>query len=152
MKTAKQKKRSIKFRFIFFFTLFVIVICSVISFIAIRQTTGVAMRLFSEQGLPMVRKTAELISGDRFQALVQSLDENDPWYEETRLEMLAIKELSGAKYLYTMAAVSNPPPEPGIWYQYVIDGSAPPDDEDNFSPLGSQEDVSEYDAAFFKLL
>ncbi|MDR2369854.1 MAG: hypothetical protein LBD71_00115 [Treponema sp.] len=51
-----------------------------------------------------------------------------------------------------MAAVPNPPPEPGIYYQYIIDGSASPDDEENFSPLGSQEDVSEYDSAFFRLL
>jgi methyl-accepting chemotaxis protein len=152
MKQLKQKNQSIRLRFIFFFTLFVIVICSVISFISIRQTAGVATKLFSEQGLPIVRKTSALIDGDKFQALVQSLDENDPWYEEIRAEMLAIKELSGAKYLYTMAAVSDPPSEPGIYYQYIIDGSAPPDDEENFSPLGSQEDVSGYDSAFFRLL
>jgi methyl-accepting chemotaxis protein len=151
MKPAKQKNQSVKLKFILFFTLFVIVICSVISFIFIRQTAGVATKLFSEQGLPIVRKTSALIDGDKFQALAQSLDENDPWYEEIRIKMFAVKELSGAKYLYTMAAVPNPPPGPGIYYQYIIDGSALPDDEENFSPLGSQEDVSEYDSAFFKL-
>jgi methyl-accepting chemotaxis protein len=57
--------------------------------------------------------------------------------------MLEIKERVNCLYLYTMA-----PLDETIW-RYIIDGSAPPDDEVHFSPLGSEEDISVWDEAFF---
>jgi methyl-accepting chemotaxis protein len=39
-------------------------------------------------------------------------------------------------------------PVEGDVFMYVIDGSTTPDDEDNFSALGDEEDTSEYDPAF----
>ena len=146
--TVHAKNLSIRFKFIFFFTLFVITICSVISLVFLRETAGVAIKIFTEQGQPLIKKTAALIDGDKFQALTQSLDASDPWYEEVREQMYALKLDSGAEYLYTMAAV----PDQENIFMFIIDGSAAPEDEENFSPLGSEEDVSEYDNAFFKTL
>jgi methyl-accepting chemotaxis protein len=148
MKTGSQKKRSIKFRFMLFFTLFVIAICSTISFVSIKQTIDVTTRMFTARGIPIVENVLELIDPDRFEALAESLDDGDPYYEETRLRMLALKEIFGCEYLYTMAAVPGNPD----YYRFIIDGSSPPDDEENFSPLGSEEDVSGYDTAFFQAM
>jgi methyl-accepting chemotaxis protein len=145
---AQTKGLSIRFKFIFFFTLFVLAICSIISTVFLRETIGVAMKIFSDQGLPLVKKTAALIDGDKFQDLARSLDESDPWYGEMQEAMYALKLNSGAEYLYTMSAV---PGKENI-YRYIIDGSSTPDDEENFSPLGAEEDVSEYDRAFFRTL
>jgi hypothetical protein len=86
----------------------------------------------------VVEEAAALIDGDAFEALSRSLDPQDPWYEETRLALLAIKEKSNCIYLYTMA------PAVGPVFRYIIDGSAPPENEDAFSPLGTAEDISSY--------
>jgi methyl-accepting chemotaxis protein len=142
------KNLSIRFKFIFFFTLFVIAICSVISVVFLRETGRVATEIFAGQGLPLVEKTAALIDGDKFQALAQSLDESDPWYGEIQEKMYELKLGSGVEYLYTMA----PAPGREDTFMFIIDGSSTPDDEENFSPLGAEEDVSEYDRAFLKTL
>ncbi|MFP3040694.1 methyl-accepting chemotaxis protein [Treponema primitia] len=133
---------SLKFRFVFFFTLFIIMLCTVITLISVRQIISAASNIFGIQGMPLARNTAAFINGDKFEDLSRSLDLNDPYYEETRLRMLTLKENSSAKFLYTMAPVQ------GAQYRYIIDGSSDPDDEENFSPMGSEEDVSEYDPAF----
>jgi methyl-accepting chemotaxis protein len=100
--------------------------------------------IFAEQGVVIVRQAQGMVDGDRFERLANSLDGEDPFYEETRLRLLNLKENTAAVYLYTMA------PAGGQTYRFIIDGSAPPDDEEEFSPLGSEEDVSDYDSAFPK--
>jgi hypothetical protein len=99
---------------------------------------GITETIGYELGGPIVEETAALVDGDSFEALVFSLDPLDPFYESTRLAMLAIKEESNCIYLYTMAPVR------GEVFRYIIDGSAPPDDEEAFSPLGMEEDISNY--------
>jgi methyl-accepting chemotaxis protein len=90
-----------------------------------------------------VEQVRSLIDGDAFEALSKSLDKNDPYYEETRTRMLEIKERVNCLYLYTMAPMNE------TTWRFIIDGSAPPEDEENFSPLGAEEDISDYEAAFF---
>jgi methyl-accepting chemotaxis protein len=101
-----------------------------------------AMRIFSLEGSAITEKAVNLIDGDAFESLVKSLDDKDPFYEETRIKLFALKEETGCRYLYTMA-----PYQGDIWH-YIIDGSAPPDDEDDFSALGDEQD-SEGDVALF---
>jgi methyl-accepting chemotaxis protein len=139
------KRHSIKLRFIILFCLFILVLCGLTSFIAIRQTTAVASRFFAEQGIAMTEKAASMINGDSFEKLLETLDSEDSFYVETQAELLVLKNYyPSAKYLYSMAPVE------GTVYMYVIDGSTTPDDEENFSHLGDEEDTSKYDPAFFK--
>ena len=147
-KGQKQKELSIKIKFIVSFILFVVFICAIITFFSLQQTIHVATDIFSSQGRPIIEKATALIDGDKFQALTQSLDSDDPWYEEIRNSLLIIKENSGCHFLYTMAPVLENPDQ----YYFIIDGSAMSDDEENFSPLGSVEDVSEYDESFFRVM
>jgi methyl-accepting chemotaxis protein len=101
--------------------------------------------MFAEQGIGIVRQAQEIVAdGDRFERLAGSLDPEDPYYEETRRRLLELKENTVALYLYTMSVVE------GSTSLFIIDGSAPPDDEELFSPLGSMEDVSGYDSAFME--
>jgi methyl-accepting chemotaxis protein len=144
--SRKTKNNSLEIRFTIFFTAFVVIICSTITFISLRQTITVAMDIFTDQGMPLVNKTSALINGDKFQALVRSGDPDDPWYLETQREMLLLKEASGATFLYTMAEMRD------MTWMFVIDGSSTMDDGENFSPLGTEEDVSGYDRAFFGTL
>ncbi|MCL2758638.1 MAG: methyl-accepting chemotaxis protein [Treponema sp.] len=133
---------SLKFRLITFFIVFVIALTVIIVFLGVRELSMTVVDAYAEQGIILVERAASLIDGDSFEALTKSLDEDDPFYEETRLMMVQLKELSGCIYLYTIA------PKRGNIWQYIVDGSAPPDDEEHFSALGDEEDASGHDAAF----
>jgi methyl-accepting chemotaxis protein len=108
--------------------------------------TKAVSQTFADQGISIVEKAVSIIDGDAFEALAKSLDADDPFYEETRVQLFKIKELSGCVYLYTMAQVDK-----NTW-RYIIDGSGEPDDPDNFSELGDEEDTGPYDDAFRQVL
>ena len=133
---------SLKFRLIAFFIVFIIVLTTVLLLLGVRELSMTVVEAYSKQGILLVEKAASFIDGDSFEALAKSLDIDDPFYEETRLQMEQLKLFSSAMYLYTIA-----PKNGNIWH-YIIDGSAPPDDEEHFSALGDEEDVSGHDAAF----
>jgi methyl-accepting chemotaxis protein len=114
----------------------------IMSVLGVRQMSKAVTETFAAQGIFIVEKALSLINGDSFEALAKSRDLNDPYYEETRLKLLGLKNFSGCKYLYTMAPVNG-----SIW-QFVIDGSVEPDDIENFSNIGNEEDTSGYDDAF----
>ena len=137
---------SLRFRLIAFFVVFVVVLTLIMVLLGVRQLSNTVIETFADQGILLVEKAASNIDGDAFEALVKSLDEDDPFYEETRLMLVQLKETSGCMYLYTTA------PKYGHVWQYIIDGSAPPDDEENFSALGEEEDTTDYDGAFKKVM
>jgi len=132
---------SLKFRFISFFILFIIALTSLLVLTGVRQMSQTVIDSFTALGVTIVERVASLIDGDSFEALTISLDEGDPFYEETRLELLNLKEITGCIYLYTMANIKE-----NQWY-FIIDGSAPLGDEE-FSALGEKQDTSDYDPAF----
>jgi methyl-accepting chemotaxis protein len=133
----------LKFRLTLFFIFFFVAIFAVFIITSVLQVNSVTRFICSQLGLPIVEQVLSLVDGDRFQALAGSLDEDDPYYEETRVRMLEIKERVNCLYLSTMAPVN------GTTWRFIIDGSAPPEDGERFSPLGAEEDVSDYEAAFF---
>ena len=137
---------SLRTRFILFFGLFILlssIIMGVFSAISIINT-GVA--LCEEQGIPIAQKADEVIDGDKFEALCKSLSTDDPYYEEARQTLLNIKETINCQYLYTMAPVS------GSKFRFIIDGSCEPGDTENFSPLGTEEDIADYGDGPFKAM
>jgi methyl-accepting chemotaxis protein len=133
---------SLKFGFAIFLSVFIIALILVISILGVREMSDAVTETFAAQGAFIVEKAVSLIDGDAFEALASSRDADDPFYEETRVKLLELKDFSGCKYLYTMAPVQGK-----IW-QFVIDGSVEPEDTENFSSLGDEEDTSDYDAAF----
>jgi two-component system chemotaxis sensor kinase CheA len=117
-----------------------------LSILGIRETSKAVTQTFAARGAFLVEKAAAFIDGDSFEALAKSLDSSDPYYEETRVKLLELKNYSDCKYLYTMAPANG-----NIW-QYIIDGSAQPDNIENFSNIGDEEDTSDYDDAFKRVL
>ncbi|MDR1900391.1 MAG: hypothetical protein LBQ55_10310, partial [Treponema sp.] len=134
----EKKPPSLKFRFTLFFILFIIAVYSIVIVTSLQQLVWITETIGDEWGGPIVREAATLVDGDSFEALSASLDPQDPWYKETQRAMLAVKEASNCLYLYTMA------PAGGSVFRYIIDGSGAPDDLENFSPLGTEEDISSY--------
>ena len=130
--------RTLKSRFIAGFTAVIfisIIVLSVLAGTSIIRTGEAFARM---QGQPVVNKAAKLIDGDKFELLASTLDESDPFYEETRLQLLDLKESVECQYLFTMTRKS------GTTFTYVIDGSCPPSDKKNFSALGTEEDIESW--------
>jgi methyl-accepting chemotaxis protein len=142
---AKMKKvLSLKAQFILFFFIFEVVVLSLVTVMTIQETVASVSDMFSGQGVVIVERAIKLVDGDQFERLCITLDEEDPFYQTTRMRLLELKNHTSALYLYTMAPVS------GDTYRFIIDGSSTPEDTENFSPLGSEEDTSYYDPAFRK--
>ncbi len=129
---------SLRFRFIAIFAAFILVSCGIISAISIYSIRQTGIASAQSQSLPAMKKCLEMIDGDAFEALAQSMDESDPFYEETRLAMLEVAQSVGCSYLYTMKQLS------GADFVYMIDGSCDPSDEENFSPMGTDQNVSDW--------
>ena len=129
---------SLRLRFIVVFGLFILISSSAMAVFSALSIVKTGVTLCSEQGLPIAQKADEIIDGDKFEALALNPSVNDPYYEEARLALLNIKETINCHYLYTMAPVG------GTIYKYIIDGSCDPSDTENFSELGTHEDIADY--------
>ncbi|MCR4939907.1 MAG: methyl-accepting chemotaxis protein [Treponemataceae bacterium] len=118
--------------------MFTLISCIVIAAISGMGVTDTASFITAEQGFPVCKKALDVLDADKFAQFIKNPSENDPYYEETRLKLLTIAETVGCQYLYTMIPVK------GTVFMYVIDGSCDPSDEENFSPLGTEEDIESY--------
>jgi len=136
----------IKFLVAGLISFFIIAIGVLISILGIRQMIRTATESFSVQGISIVEKAVSMVDGDAFEALSKSMDINDPFYEETRINLLQFKKSTNCIYLYTMSQVDG-----DIW-QFIIDGSSEPDDQKHFSKLGDKEDTRVYDNSFRRVL
>ena len=141
---------SIKFQFITLFSVFIIALITVTSILGIMDLSKAVEKTFAVHGISIVERASALIDGDSFEALAKSLDGEDPFYEETRVKLLDLKNAAGSLYLYTMAPM-NGDIQHDTW-NFIIDGSAETDDMENFSALGLEEDTSDYDSAFRMVL
>ena len=129
---------SLRTRFIVVFGLFILLSSSVMGFFSAVSIINTGVALCREQGVPIAQKANEVLDGDKFEALCKNPSVNDPYYEEARLKLLAIKETINCQYLYTMTPVG------GNIFRYIIDGSCDPSDTENFSELGTHEDITDY--------
>ena len=129
---------SLRTRFIVVFGLFIIISCTVMGVFSGISIINTGVALCEEQGIPIAQKAFDAIDGDQFERLCNNLSEDDPYYEEARLALLNIKETINCQYLYTMA------PAKGTIYRFIVDGSCDPSDEENFSPIGTEEDIADY--------
>ena len=132
---------SLRFRFTLFSIVFLVVSFAIMITISVFSILSTAQQIFTTDGTPLVQKAAGLIDGDRFAQLANRGSDSDPYYTQTREELLALKESSGCLYLYTMVPASK------TAYRYIIDGSCDPSDTENFSVFGTTEDISSYGGA-----
>ena len=132
---------SMRTKFILVFGLFILLSSSIMGIFSGKTILNTGISLCTKYGEPGIKKSMELIDGDEFEAFCKNPSEDDPYYEKTRLALLDLKNTVGCKYLYTMVPVE------GSIFQYIIDGSCDPSDEENFSPLGTEEDIESYGEA-----
>ena len=136
---------SLKTRFIFISGIFILLSLGIVTLIASNQLVKTALSFAASQGDPIVQKVANHINGDEFEQFTKSMDPDDEYYDSVRLWMLDLKQATGCRFLYTLSKINNE-------YQYVIDGSCDPSDEDNFSACGDTEDLESWGEAPLKAL
>ena len=136
---------SLKTRFIFISGIFILLSLGIVTLIASNQLINIAITFAASQGNPIVQKVANHINGDEFERFTKSMDTEDEYYDSVRLWMLDLKQATGCRFLYTLAKIGNE-------YQYVIDGSCDPSDEENFSACGDSEDLESWGEAPLKAL
>jgi methyl-accepting chemotaxis protein len=123
-----------------------VLFCAIFTTTSIRGVVETSLNVFFQQGDPLVRKAAGLIDGDRFEHLSASLDSDPAYYDFLYEELYQYKQGVTCKFLYTMAPVS------GTVFKYIVDGSTTPDDEENFSMYGDEEDLASWGKAPFEAM
>ncbi|MDR2181926.1 MAG: hypothetical protein LBN92_04515 [Treponema sp.] len=136
----ERHKKSLVVMASLFFGFFFAAIFGVFILTSVMQATTLIHYVCSRVGLPTLEQAMAIVEPAPFRKLAESLDESDPYYEETRLKLLGLKKRTGARYIYTMA------PKDGSVFRYIIDGSAEKTASD-FSALGDEEDIAEWDSA-----
>ncbi|MDR2501023.1 MAG: hypothetical protein LBD37_08105 [Treponema sp.] len=142
LEEIEAAKGSLKFRLTLFFVFFFVSIFGVFIITSVIQVSVITRYVASQLSLPALVRAMNLIDGDAFEALAQSLDAESPYYTQTRERLYALKKEANVRHLYTMAPVDQ------YTYRFIIDGGDESHGED-FSPLGALEDVSTYEDAFF---
>lgn len=130
--------QSYNFKIVGLVVFFIALLSVVTTVVSTRAVKNTALRVFSDQGMKVVKRAQYKIDPERFEKLARSMDDSDPYYEELFSELFLIKNDSTCKFLYTMV------PAGGNNFTYVVDGSSRPSDTDNFSPIGTTEDLTSY--------
>lgn len=135
-----MKTLSLRLKYTFLISAFFAFAIALFSVLAIRQTARICVDIFVADGTPLVANGAKYINENiaNFRRVMDDQNPESLRYKMLRENMLSMKEASSAKYFYTMVPANNKE------YMYVVDGSCDPDDEENFSPLGTLETRDNY--------
>jgi methyl-accepting chemotaxis protein len=137
---------TIKFRVLALITVTILLVCTIMSFSSIKSMSNISAEIFGRQGVYTTDYLAKIIDGDKFEELTKSLNDESPYYNEVRQKMMDQKKRIDCTFLYTMSKKSDKN------YIYIIDASADPSDKENFSPIGTEEDISEFDPAIINAM
>ncbi|MDR0310684.1 MAG: response regulator, partial [Acidobacteriota bacterium] len=140
--TATRTNKSLKIKFSLVFLLFAILLFSLIAINSVRQIQQAASIMVSISGMPILERLSAVIDGDKYEALAQTLDEFDPFYQEMQEVFRQIKSETQCLYLYSMAYDAD-----GV-HRFIFDAEEP--GSENYSPLGEIEDVSSYDRSYMQ--
>ena len=111
-----------------------------ITWTGVRGISNAAITFYTEEGIRAVSEAKDCIEIPKWERLSKSLDSNDPYYADLNEFMYDVREHFTCEYLYTMAPTENPGEA-----VYVVDGSKIIDEEDeDFTPIGTIEDISYY--------
>ena len=140
LEKLEKNNSSLKYRITFFFVFFLLAVFIVFVITSVFQVNTVARFIGFRYAMPAVQRAMEIIDTESFDRLSRTMDSSDPYYIETQLKLLEIKEETNVMYLYTMAQ------EEGSMFVYIIDGSDIMGGE-GFSEIGNREDIGFWDRA-----
>lgn len=129
--------KSYKLKFFLFLILFIGITCSALIILAVKNTKSTAIKIYTEHGKFILENAISQIDLAQYKRLSNSLDKNDEYFDELYDIFNSIKTNNDCKYLYSMRQIS------GNDFAYVVDGTDQ-DDEENYSEIGTKEDISEW--------
>lgn len=135
-----------KFRFLILTFLGFVIVSGLITVFGMRIIVDTSSKVFSERGVAVVNRAKGYIDPEEFQRLVAGGTDEDPYYDFLYNKLFEIKKEQSCKYLYTMVPVE------GNTFKYIVDGSALMSNEEDFSPYGTEEDISDYGKYPFECL
>lgn len=135
-----------KFRFLILTFLGFVIVSGLITVFGMRIIVDTSSKVFSERGVAVVNRAKGYIDPEEFQRLVAGGTDEDPYYDFLYNKLFEIKKEQSCKYLYTMVPVE------GNTFKYIVDGSALMSNEEDFSPYGTEEDISDYGKFPFECL
>ena len=109
--------QSYNFKIVSLVVFFIALLSIVTTTVSTHAVKNTALRVFSDQGMKVVKRAQYKIDPERFEKLAKTMDSSDPYYEELFSELFLIKNDSTCKFLYTMI------PAGGNNFTYVVDGS-----------------------------
>lgn len=128
---------SYKFRITGMIILFISIITVTLMILCSTAIKRSAVSFMAEQSMKLIERAMPLLDAEKIKDLIRTDDAKDPYYIETCTRMNELRIQINAKYLYVMAPVR------GKDFKYVLDGNNF-DDEENFSPIGTVENISSY--------
>ncbi|MDF2613316.1 MAG: hypothetical protein K0S71_1102 [Clostridia bacterium] len=138
-KKLRGLNKSLGFKITLAFLSIIIISISLIASAAYTQSYAMLINNLGERSLKIAEIGSQKIDVEAFKALKTPEDEQTEAYQSMRKDLSHLREITGAKYLYTMTKNDNGE------FIYIVDGSA----EEDVSHIGDIEEPSlNFDAAW----
>jgi methyl-accepting chemotaxis protein len=123
-------RKNIRVKITVFFMVMVISIAAALAYILYLQSYKMITDRASEEAFRTVSQSSKYLDIEAFKTLISPEDEESDYYIQERKNLMKIREISGAKYIFTMRKTTEGK------FMYVIDGS--PSEE--LSHIGDTEE------------
>lgn len=110
-------RKNIRVKITVFFMVMVISIAAALAYILYLQSYKMITDRASEEAFRTVSQSSKYLDIEAFKTLTSPEDEESDYYIQERKNLMKIREISGAKYIFTMRKTT------GGKFMYVIDGS-----------------------------
>ncbi len=110
-------RKNIRVKLTVFFMVMVISIAAALAYILYLQSYKMITDRASEEAFRTVSQSSKYLDIEAFKTLISSEDEGSDYYIQERKNLMKIREISGAKYIFTMRKTTEGK------FMYVIDGS-----------------------------
>ena len=132
-------KKSIGLQITVFFLIIVLMLTTLLTVILYNQTSSLVIKEATDRAYNIAEQASKLIDTDDFVNIRTVEDEDTPAYVKMREALVNVREIGGAKYVYTMRKTDEGD------FMYVVDGSP----EDELSHVGeTEESAPEYEKSW----
>lgn len=125
-------QKNIRIKIIVFFLVMVLSITLTLAYILYQQSYKAVTSKASETAYQTVFQSSKYIDVDKFTTLTSKEDENTEYYKKERDNLIKVREISGARYVFTLRKTAEGK------FMYVVDGSP----DENLSHIGDTEESS----------
>ena len=127
--TRKLRTSSIKRTAIVWCIIVLAVIGTILGLIIVNNYQDSLKLKEGEKILSVLETVSASIDGDKYESLVENLNDKDPYYEELRQYLIKVKNTTGLRFLFTESYLKDGTTA------YIVDGNET--NKEDFSPIGT---------------